>query len=336
MRLAIIGAGIAGLSAADRFVELGYSVDLFDKGRGPGGRMSTRRAKGRQEDLRFDHGAQYFTARNEVFRRRVADWFGAGCVAPWTGPFVSLSDQGVVTPLETEEVRYAGVPTMNEVIRAQAAPHGVSWRHHVTSIEQQQGSWYLHFKDAPKLGPYDGIIVAVPAEQARTLLLPIAPKLAREAGRVKSLPCWTVMVELEPDFVTGWVTGQPDNGPLSWISHDGSKPGRSSLSTWVLQAGPDWSARHLEDSPEDVTTALVAHFRQLTGAPEPVTSVAHRWRYARVDTRDLPGALWDEERQIGACGDWCEGPRVESAWLSGYRIAEYMESKKKVYDSTPG
>jgi predicted NAD/FAD-dependent oxidoreductase len=43
MRIVIIGAGMAGLSCAQAPVAAGHGVTLFDKGRGPGGRMSTRR-----------------------------------------------------------------------------------------------------------------------------------------------------------------------------------------------------------------------------------------------------------------------------------------------------
>ena len=43
MTTAIIGAGIAGLACAQKLKQAGRSVKLFDKGRGPGGRMSTRR-----------------------------------------------------------------------------------------------------------------------------------------------------------------------------------------------------------------------------------------------------------------------------------------------------
>ncbi|HQY71364.1 MAG TPA: FAD-dependent oxidoreductase, partial [Pseudomonadales bacterium] len=52
-RVAIIGAGIAGLSCATHLVQHGCTVSLFDRSRGPAGRMSTRRGEGWQ----CDHGA---------------------------------------------------------------------------------------------------------------------------------------------------------------------------------------------------------------------------------------------------------------------------------------
>ncbi|TGN44114.1 FAD-dependent oxidoreductase, partial [Paracoccus liaowanqingii] len=64
IRVAIIGAGLAGLTCAGRLAQAGLSVTLFDKGRGPGGRLATRRA---DDGLRFDHGALWLAARDPGF-----------------------------------------------------------------------------------------------------------------------------------------------------------------------------------------------------------------------------------------------------------------------------
>ena len=65
LRIGVLGAGMAGLSAAHALREQGHDVVVIDKARGPGGRMRTRR----NEDLRFDHGAQSFTVQSAVAHR---------------------------------------------------------------------------------------------------------------------------------------------------------------------------------------------------------------------------------------------------------------------------
>src|SRR5690349_18625283 len=109
-RVAVIGAGLAGLALARFLTETGFPVKVFDKGRGPGGRMSTRR----REEGTFDHGAQYFTARDPGFQRMVRTWEERGLVAQWRGRFGSLS-HGTVTPETQGPVRYVGVPGMSAV-----------------------------------------------------------------------------------------------------------------------------------------------------------------------------------------------------------------------------
>ena len=88
--VAVVGAGIAGLAAARALRAAGHSVIVFDKGRGPGGRASSRRA----EPFAFDHGAQYFTVRDPRFQTVVDALRDRGVVAPWTGRIVALSPQG--------------------------------------------------------------------------------------------------------------------------------------------------------------------------------------------------------------------------------------------------
>ena len=52
-RVAVIGAGLAGLTAAARIAAGGAAVTVYDKSRGLGGRLATRRSP----QGSFDHGA---------------------------------------------------------------------------------------------------------------------------------------------------------------------------------------------------------------------------------------------------------------------------------------
>ena len=67
MHIAIIGAGLSGLTCARRLQDQGHCVTVYEKSHAVSGRMSTR-----QTDLGgFDHGAQYFTASSAAFKNDV-------------------------------------------------------------------------------------------------------------------------------------------------------------------------------------------------------------------------------------------------------------------------
>jgi len=88
VKVAIVGAGIAGLSCALRLQQDGCNVTVLDKGRGAGGRMSTRRiampgGEGAGGEVAFDHGAQYLTMRDPAFVEAMHGWEAAGVVARW-------------------------------------------------------------------------------------------------------------------------------------------------------------------------------------------------------------------------------------------------------------
>lgn len=307
-RVAIIGAGLAGLACATRLGEDGVAVSLFDKARGPGGRMSVRRIETPSGEAAFDHGAQYFTVRGASFRDQVTGWAADGVAAPW--------------PAAGPEA-WVGVPGMNAPVRALAAGRDVAWGTRVEGLARDGAGWRLHTTEGPG-DRFDAVVVAVPAEQAAVLLRDHDPALTAAAAESVSQPCWTVMAAFDrrldclPDVLR-------DAGPLGWAARNGAKPGRGPVEAWVLQGSPDWSRDHLEDPAEAVSAALLAALAEAAGGPlpAPVAVSAHRWRYAR----SAPGAgavLWSAATGLGCCGDWVNGPRVEAAWDSGVALAERM------------
>ena len=87
-RVAVIGAGIAGATCARTLADAGHAVQLFDKSRGVGGRLATRRIEWVDEDggarqASFDHGAPGFTAQSPEFIRFVEEARRAGWLSPW-------------------------------------------------------------------------------------------------------------------------------------------------------------------------------------------------------------------------------------------------------------
>lgn len=307
MRIGIIGAGLAGLTAARGLAEAGHAVVVFDKARGPGGRMSTRRTETAQGMAFFDHGAQYFTVRDAGFAETVARWEGEGVAARW--------------PAAGDEA-WVGAPGMNAIIKAEAAGHDVRWNCRIEAIVREGAQWRFEHESGSE--SFDAAVVAVPAEQVAPLLAPHAPDWAALAEATVSQPCWTVMAAFADrvDFAADCLR---DMGAIGWAARNSAKPGRSGPESWVVQGSPAWSAAHLEDEPERVVAALLTELASATGAalPEALVVQAHRWRYA------LSGAagrtmLWDGASRLGVSGDWLIGPRIESAWASGRALAAAM------------
>lgn len=308
MKIAIIGAGMAGLACADALAAAGHSVALFDKGRGAGGRMSSRRMDTPLGEVTLDHGAQYFTARDPDFRQLVGQWRQAAVAAPWP---VAGSDAWV------------GVPAMNAVIKALAAPHDVSWGCQITGIQRGEGGWTLHYAGGQS-GPFVAVVLAIPAEQAAALLSLHDFAMARTALTARSQPCWTGMFVFEGAL--GPVPPVIRNaGMIAWAARNSAKPGRSAVEAWVVQASADWSRTHFDDAPSAIAKHLLQALAEALGTalPATVATSAHRWAYAlSAGTGD--GALWNEEIGLGVCGDWLLGPRVECAWLSGRTMAQKL------------
>lgn len=304
MRVAIIGAGMAGLACADVLAAAGHDVALFDKGRGAGGRMSTRRWQTPLGAVTIDHGAQYFTVRDPDFARLVNAWHDAGIATPW--------------PPAGRDA-WVGVAGMNAVVKQMAGRHSVSWGYLVKSVLRRAGGWHLMGEGDPA-GPFEALVLAIPAEQAAPILSLHDLRLTGIALRARSQPCWTGMFVFDRR-IDGLPTVVRDHGEIAWAARNSDKPGRPQPECWVVQATAGWSDLHIEERAETVADHLLDALSHLAGAPLPPVAAAsaHRWRYAlSAGTGD--GALWNAELQLGVCGDWLLGPRVECAWLSGTQL----------------
>jgi renalase len=319
-RVAVIGAGLSGLICAERLIRQGWPVTVFDKGRGPGGRMATRRV----EDLRFDHGAQYFTARDRRFRDRVDAWVHDGVVALWNGRIVRLGAGGTLE--ESPGERFVGIPGMNAPARILATVVEPRGGVRVATVTPDGGRWRLEDERGTDLGSYDMVAAAVPSPQAVPLLAE-APDLASRATDAVMAGCWTVMAQFERRLDLGYDGAFVTDSPLSWIARNNSKPGRPEEETGVLHTSPEWSQRHIEDEQDSVIKALTAAFIDAVGGAAAVPTehlAAHRWRFSLPVQALDEECLFDPERGLGACGDWCNGAKVEGAYLSGLALAERM------------
>lgn len=304
MRVGIVGAGIAGLACADRLRESGVEPVLFDKGRRPGGRLSTLRL----DDMAWDFGCQFLKPGNGEFAAQVARWREAGLLAPWAG-----GPAGAMV----------GTPAMASLVEAQCAEHSVQFEALVQRLERDGEQWFVA---GPGLreGPFAALAVAIPAEQAAPLLSLHDLGLAREATSVRSRPCWTVMAAF-PQPLAGLPDFLRDRGAIAWAARNNSKPGRGATECWVIQASAEWSQTNLEREREEIAHDLLAVFAEGLGGglPEPSFLKAHRWRFA-LSYGQHGATLWNSRLRLGACGDWCVSGHVEGAWRSGVDLAERM------------
>jgi renalase len=318
--VAIVGAGLAAAAAADALVRDGARVLVLEKARGPGGRCATRRSA----SASFDHGAQYFTARDAGFETALREGPMAQAAAPWLGRIAAwdageFSSPGPLT-------RRVGVPGMSSLVRALLAEVPQRYLMHVARLQRVGPDWHLLDAAGKPLARAGAVVVTAPPLQAATLLAPWSKRLAQVCAAVTMLPCWAVMAGFERpvamDFDGVFVNGSA----LSWCARNSAKPARGDTEAWVLHGSPAWSQAHLVSGAEDVSSALLAAFAAMLEAPLPpvVERLAHRWRYALAATPLDVGCVWDAGKRLGLAGDWLAGSRVEGAWLSGRQMAETL------------
>jgi len=316
MNIAVVGAGIAGLTAARALAESGHSVTVFEKSPAPGGRAATRHARhvelagAGSVDLAFDHGAQYFTVRDPGFAATVDLWRRKRLVMPWAGRIVSFDEDGWEDVAPGTD-RFVGVPDMRSI-----------GGHLAEGLDVRYGS---PVASTAALDGYDRAVVAVPAPQAATLVAHV-PALSAHAAAVVMRPCWAVLAAFEEPVPSRFDAAFVSGSPLAWVARNQSKPRRGTTETWVLHASTSWSSAHVDEQPDTVGPFLLDALHDLIpkGVPRPLYLAAHWWRFAVADPPLAAGPLADEASGVVLCGDWCAGARIEDAYLSGAAAARML------------
>jgi predicted NAD/FAD-dependent oxidoreductase len=324
--VAVVGAGISGLACARALAERGVLPTVFEKSLAAGGRAAARMT----ELGGFDHGVQYFTVRDGDFAAALAPLLAAGQIAPWMARFRTQTDEN--------SERFVGVPSMQALGAGLALGIDVRYDQRVTRLERVYTSrpprWSLnrvgYDAEAHDLevteGLFDALVIALPPEDTLALL-EFAPALARRIKNVRMRPCWALMLGFAEPLNTPFDAAALAGPRLSWIARDSSKPGRRPGERWVAHASAAWSEEHLKDDPEDVRAKLLKAFHEVTATrAQPIHAVVHRWRYSLVENPLAEGFVWDAQQRVGACGDWCSGARVESAFLSGSSLGAEVAS----------
>ena len=314
-KVAIIGAGVAGLAAARTLQDNGCAVTVFDRGRKPGGRLASIELSGHHVDL----GAPVLSFKDPRLRLWVESWHKKGLIQDWVVREADWSsfDGHVDAPT----LRHVATPTMRSLCLHLAEGVEVHQQNPVTSLLRAEDQWSLG-GEGSDLGSFDVVVVAGAARQTLSLLGErdlFAPQLET----VESAPQWTVgmtfseRLPLEVDLL------KDPEGPIGLAIRESSKPGRPEGECWALHASRTWAAEHVEEHRDDAAQLLSELFLNRIGASavKPLEVIAHRWRLGRVVTPLDTTCLWDRDRHLGLCGDYFGQATIEGAMLSGIAVA---------------
>ena len=326
LHIAIVGAGVAGLTCARELVDRGARVTVFERNAGPGGRLASLQSDAGS----FDVGAQFFTVQTELFAKQVHRWVGVDLVRTWEANLAELSN-GQIAPVAAGAARFVGVPTMQSIASYLARDLDIVFEAEVGRIARGSSEWYLFDPRERQLGivGFDALVLAIPSIEALPLVrteTDFAPRL--ETVRWDS--CWAASLALSrPSGIEFDAAAITDDPILSWVARDSSKPmrqkGQGSAERWLLHARSRWSRNFIEMSVDDAARWMQRAFAARLARPLAQKSCsALRWRVSTPIEALAETYLWDSERAIGLAGDWCGGSRVESAYLSGLGLAQAM------------
>lgn len=335
----VIGAGVAGLTAARALERAGLTTLVLEKSRGLGGRAATRTVHG----ARVDHGAQFFTARDPRFQSEVDGWLRDGVARVWADGFPSWSAvDGWRATEPGAHPRYACPAGMSALGKRLAEGLAVTRQARAVAVQQGGEGWEVRLEDgarqrAPRL------VVTAPVPQALELLrgFDLRPADHAALAAVAYAPCFALMAGYPGVAAPRWPGVRlPDHPDLAWIANDGAKRGADGSATGgadggsdgagtvlVLHATASFTRRRYDDPPAAIVADLLrAASAVIPWAERPAWTDHQRWRYALAEAPHPASALLAADGLVLA-GDGFggeDGGRLESAYLSGLAAAALL------------
>jgi hypothetical protein len=344
--VAIIGAGLAGLTCAQQLHQAGYRVVIVEKSRGVGGRVATRRL----QDTCADHGVRYLEPQGELLRQLIERLCDRGILQAWTDTTYQLKSAEPEPEITTEPhssgmTRYVAPLGMTAVAKFLATGLEIWLNLRVQAITlTPEQTWHLtcdSTTEASKELTARAVVVAIPAPQALMLLEPLAetglpPGFLDSLRSVEFNPCLSVMAGY-PNAreqklpLPNWNACTLQDTDLAWIGLDSRKRLNPQMPIFVLQSTAEFAECHLDT--EDLKSAgqqLLTRAAQLLipWLDTPDWFQVHRWRYA-FPHHFFPQKCLDTTTPLPlvCCGDWCGGHLIDSAMNSGLAAASQINNQ---------
>ncbi len=305
MKTIIIGAGISGLSAAIILTKKGHEVIVLDKGRGVGGRMSTRTI----DNAKADHGAQYFSAKNLEFQVFISELQLKNISRTW-----QLAQR--------ENIRYVGAKGMNTIPKSMASGVDVRVNEKVILIENntvktESGNSYS----------FDNLMVTIPIPQVLDLFqnsnISFSEKDKTVLDSIHYEPCIAVMAVLkeQTQILSGGII--LENEPVAWIA-DNFQKGITEIPTVTLHANAEFSKKYFDDDLKRVGEEMLSSVNQYVTPDNIVSFQTHRWKFSNATKRYGEPFYQIENQNIFLGGDGFGMGNVEGAFLSGYYLGNQI------------
>jgi hypothetical protein len=308
----VIGAGMAGLTAAAELQRARLRVLVLDKGRSVGGRLASRRIN----EATFDHGAQFITARTPWFTGVIEQCRDAGAIEEWCRGFAEHADG---------HPRWRGHATMTAVAKHLARGLQIVLERQVVALRRSEAGWTA-VTQLGEVFPAGAVVLTPPVPQSLAIVeaggLTLEAETRTRLEGIAYERCLAVLAVLSGPSRLGPPGGlAPVGGPIAWIA-DNQLKGISATPSATIHANHAFSVEHWEQDRQESG-------RQLLSAAEPwlgsgiLTFQVHGWRYSKpMQTDARPCLIASQDPPLVLAGDGFAGPRVEGAALSGRAAAE--------------
>jgi len=315
----VLGSGVAGSTIAN-LLSKKYSVHVFDKARGPGGRSSNKRFK---NNLSFDHGVQYISPKSKLFIKYIEKLYKNKILKSWDNNHLDFTFEKKLF-----STKYIGRKANNDLVKYNLKNIKQSFASPIEKIDFKKYFWEITLKDKSKY-KFKSLIITCPFPQLKKLAKNYLDKNILNL-KVQMQPNITVMIALKNQKTLPIGSIKFNDDILAWAANENSKKRfKSNINLWTLQATLKWSKKTINKYKTDklIMNQLISRFTKLTGFEKNkiIFKRIHGWKYSYNYQKTPYLSIWNKKINLGICGDWLSGPKVENAWLSANDLARKIK-----------
>ena len=318
--IAVIGSGLSGITVAS-IVKKKFSIDIFEKSRGVGGRMSTRK----EYPFIFDHGAQFFKIKTFDFMNFVSELFTKKIIQPWNFKLAYFNKNNLkkIKVIKKTDNFFVGVPNMDSIVKYLSKNCNVTLNTKIEKIIKKNNKWYLYDQNKKKCGQYDWVILSLPAKQSLDLITKNA-SFYGSIEKIKMKSCFSLMVGINESLKLNYDAALIENSDIAWLAVNDSKPGRMKKNSLLVNSSYDYAAKNINPTKEKILKHLINVTSNLIKYELLNTSVTklHQWKYVEAENSPNENYFIDNNEKIGICGDWFIDSRVEGAFTSAKELSK--------------
>ncbi len=303
MKLTIIGAGLSGLMLAVKRAN-DDDVTVFDKARGVGGRMATRRT----DHSKFDHGAQFYRKR-EALDDLHSRWLERGLSQLW------FTENGIE--------HYCSAEGMTAFAKDLARDVKVELNERLLTVSKIDESWVSEFESGKRVIS-DSLVITAPLPQAIDILKASRIEPSNELLNVSYTKAIVFLFENVAENFSfsrhGYV--EPSSSSIFSIADQRAK-GLSKTRSLTVTMKPDFSEQLYEAS-DDVLIARVRDELTTVASGFESTSVqVKKWRYCQVRNH-LSLGFWEIAPRLFLAGDSFGGASLNGAARSATALIDRL------------
>ena len=275
------------------------------------------------KNLSFDHGVQYISPKSKKFIKFTQNLLKKKIFKTWDGNHLDFTFEK-----KPNNVKYIGLKGNNALIKYQLKGIKQFFTSQIIKIEYKKYFWKITLNDKSS-HQFKALILTCPFPQLKKIARNYLDKKISNL-KVQMQPNITVMVAFKNQKNLPISSIKFDDETLAWAANENSKKRfKSNFNLWTLQASLKWSKKTINKykNNNSIMNQLISQFIKLTGFEKNkvVYKKIHGWKYSYNYKKTPFLSSWNKKYQLGICGDWFDGPKVENAWISANDLAKKIK-----------